>query len=202
MYARKTDFKIVIIGDSFIGKTALLKKFIGKIDIGRSIFESHEVEKDGEKILLEIHDTKGQERYRSLTSSFYRGAQGCLVCFNVMSNSSFDGLKHWMDDVRECVREDIPKILVGINRNNGYKQPLDHSQKISRDKIDAFCELHKLHYIEIDLNDVKRISDCFETLTDMMVKERRRRTSDIGGDMDIVHFPRPREEKKEQDCGC
>ncbi|XP_045189745.2 uncharacterized protein LOC123547052 [Mercenaria mercenaria] len=202
MNRRKIDFKVVIIGDSFIGKSTLLKKFVGKADLGRSPFESYEVQRDGEKIMLQIHDTKGQERYRSLTSSFYRGAHGCLVCFDVMNNSSFDGLRHWMDDVRECVREDIPKILVGINRSNGYKQTLHHSEKLSRDKIDMFCELHKLDYIEVDLNDVKRISECFETLIDMIIEERCRRTRDIGGDMDIIHHSKLREEKKEYKCGC
>jgi GTPase SAR1 family protein len=56
---RKSDFKLVIIGDCYIGKTTLLRKYIGKMDLGKSPFEIHEIDRHGEKIFLEIHDTNG-----------------------------------------------------------------------------------------------------------------------------------------------
>lgn len=59
MQTRGRDFKLVVIGDSFIGKTTMLKKYIGKFDIGRQPFVTKETERNGEKILLQIHDTMG-----------------------------------------------------------------------------------------------------------------------------------------------
>lgn len=60
MQTRGTDIKLVVIGDSFIGKTTMLKKYIGKFDIGRQPFVTKEIERGGEKILLQIHDTMGK----------------------------------------------------------------------------------------------------------------------------------------------
>jgi hypothetical protein len=105
-----------------------------------------------------------------------------------------------MDDVKECVGEHIPKVLVGIHRGN--RDDLTSSTKVSKRNIDLFCELHDLHYIEVDLNNGKNISQCFETLTDLMIHEKNRRTRELNDDRDIVHLPRQREEKKESQCYC
>lgn len=210
MNSRSPEFKLVVIGDSFIGKTTLLRKYVGKGDLGRRPFVTKQIERDGENITLHIHDTMGQERYRSLTSSYYRGSHGCLLCFDVMNTSTFDDLKYWIDDINDCLPTYIPKLLIGIhrssspqhrqNRNQGHSTEI--SQKIPEKHIDLFRDLHKLAYMEVDLNDVSKIMLAFETLVDLVIEDRHRRKNENATDIDIIHIPRTRENRKESECLC
>ena len=98
-------FKIVLIGDSAVGKSNLLSRFArnefdsnSKATIGVE-FQTQVVEIDGKEVKAQIWDTAGQERFRAVTSSYYRGAVGALVVYDISRRSSFDSTKRWLEEL-------------------------------------------------------------------------------------------------------
>lgn len=113
-------FKIVLVGDSGVGKSNLLSRFT------RSTF-SHEEKStigvefatrvltmdDGKKIKAQIWDTAGQERYRAITNAYYRGALGALMVYDVTKQMTFDNIPKWLKELRDHAHRDIVVLLVG-----------------------------------------------------------------------------------------
>lgn len=98
-------FKIVLIGDSAVGKSNLLSRFArnefdtnSKATIGVE-FQTQVVEIDGKEVKAQIWDTAGQERFRAVTSAYYRGAVGALVVYDISRRSTFDSIKRWLEEL-------------------------------------------------------------------------------------------------------
>eukprot|EP00930_Biecheleria_cincta_P072882 TRINITY_DN60223_c0_g1_i1.p1 TRINITY_DN60223_c0_g1~~TRINITY_DN60223_c0_g1_i1.p1 ORF type:complete len:214 (+),score=37.68 TRINITY_DN60223_c0_g1_i1:55-696(+) len=112
-------FKFIIIGDAGSGKSCLLHQFIeNKFKKGSSHtigveFGSKIITVGGRNIKLQIWDTAGQERYRSVTRSYYRGAAGALIVYDITSRESYNHLVNWLADARTLARADISIISVG-----------------------------------------------------------------------------------------
>jgi Ras-related protein Rab-4B len=113
-------FKFVLIGDSGTGKSCLLHQFVdGKFRKGPAKhtigveFGSRAVTIGGKKIKLQIWDTAGQERFRSVTRSYYRGAAGALIVYDLTSRETFEHLKNWCNDSRLLASKDISIMLIG-----------------------------------------------------------------------------------------
>merc|ERR1711970_532683 len=112
-------FKLLLIGDSGVGKSSLLLRFaddtwadsyISTIGVD---FKIRTVEIDGKVIKLQIWDTSGQERFRTITSSYYRGAHGIIVVYDVTEVESFDNVKVWLQEIDRYANENVKKLLVG-----------------------------------------------------------------------------------------
>src|SRR5438309_1672069 len=112
-------FKIVILGDANCGKSSLINMFINKkfkfsydLTIGVD-FGCIDLIINDDKIRLQIWDTAGHERFRSITKSYYKSASGIILCYDVSSEDSFKNLERWLKDINECCEGDVPIILVG-----------------------------------------------------------------------------------------
>merc|ERR1712023_429870 len=112
-------FKLLLIGDSGVGKSSLLLRFaddtytqsyISTIGVD---FKIRTVELEGKTIKLQIWDTAGQERFRTITSSYYRGAHGIIVVYDVTDIDSFNNVKQWLCEIDRYACENVNKLLVG-----------------------------------------------------------------------------------------
>merc|ERR1712071_428819 len=112
-------FKLLLIGDSGVGKTCVLFRFsedafnstfISTIGID---FKIRTIELDGKRIKLQIWDTAGQERFRTITTAYYRGAMGILLVYDVTDESSFNNIKNWIRNIEQLASDNVNKILVG-----------------------------------------------------------------------------------------
>jgi small GTP-binding protein len=112
-------FKLLLIGDSGVGKTCILVRFsedafnstfISTIGID---FKIRTVEIDGKKIKLQIWDTAGQERFRTITTAYYRGAMGIMLVYDVTSEKSFDNIRNWIRNIEENASSDVDKMILG-----------------------------------------------------------------------------------------
>lgn len=98
-------FKIVVIGDSAVGKSNLLSRFArdefdlhSKATIGVE-FQTQVVDIDGKEVKAQVWDTAGQERFRAVTSAYYRGAVGALIVYDISRRTTFESIKRWLDEL-------------------------------------------------------------------------------------------------------
>ena len=112
-------FKILLIGSSGVGKSSLLSRysedsyeanFLPTIGVD---FKIKTIEIDGKKVKLQIWDTAGQERFKNITSSYYRGAHGVIVAYDVTDKKSYQDIHTWMGEVEKHASPNITRVLVG-----------------------------------------------------------------------------------------
>lgn len=169
MSARDCDhlFKVVLIGDSGVGKSSILLRFTDdtfnpeqQSTIGVD-FKVKQINIDDKDIKLTIWDTAGQERFRTLTSSYYRGAQGIALVFDVTRRDSFDYLPHWLKEV--CVYspgsgENVVKILVG--------NKIDCADRVvSRREGETWARSKGMMYLECSAKTKDGIVQVFDEMT-------------------------------------
>ncbi|XP_057162428.1 ras-related protein Rab-2B isoform X2 [Ursus arctos] len=117
-------FKYIIIGDTGVGKSCLLLQFTDKrfqpvhdLTIGVE-FGARMVNIDGKQIKLQIWDTAGQESFRSITRSYYRGAAGALLVYDITRRETFNHLTSWLEDARQHSSSNMVIMLIGNKREN------------------------------------------------------------------------------------
>merc|ERR1711990_959953 len=133
-------FKVVLIGDSGVGKSNLLTRFTrdefksdSKSTIGVE-FATQTIQVDKKTIKAQIWDTAGQERYRAITSAYYRGAVGALLVYDITKQSTFESVKTmWLDELRQNADANIIIMLVG------NKKDLNHIQEIMPEEARSFA---------------------------------------------------------------
>ncbi|KAJ3429126.1 small gtp binding protein rab8 [Anaeramoeba flamelloides] len=96
-------FKIIVIGDSGVGKSSVLLRFT----------KIRSVEIDNKKVKLQIWDTAGQERFRTLTRSFYKGSKGVIVVYDITDRSSFGNIKGWLEEIEKFCNSNVCKMIIG-----------------------------------------------------------------------------------------
>jgi Ras-related protein Rab-8A len=115
----ETRLKLLLIGDSSVGKSSLLlrfaedsfnQSFISTIGVD---FKTRSIELDGEQVKLSIWDTAGQERFRTITAAYYRGANGIILVYDITSEVSFNNIRSWINNIEEHASDSVCKILVG-----------------------------------------------------------------------------------------
>lgn len=111
--------KVIIIGDSGVGKTNLLTKFCDGVfkdsyvaTIGVD-FKIKSITNDGSKIRLQIWDTAGQERFRNITQTYYKGASGIILAYSINNKQSFKNIGSWIKQIETNASETVSKILIG-----------------------------------------------------------------------------------------
>merc|ERR1712216_523256 len=112
-------FKVVLIGDSGVGKSNLLSRFTrnefsleSKSTIGVE-FATRSLDVDGKTVKAQIWDTAGQERYRAITSAYYRGAVGALLVYDLTKHATFENVERWLKELRDHAEANIVVMLVG-----------------------------------------------------------------------------------------
>ncbi|CAA0811911.1 Ras-related protein RABE1c [Striga hermonthica] len=132
--------KLLLIGDSGVGKSCLLLRFsdgsfttsfITTIGID---FKIRTVKLDGKQIKLQIWDTAGQERFRTITTAFYRGAMGILLVYDVTDESSFNNIRNWIMNIIQHASDNVNKILVGNKADMDESKravPTSHGQELA-----------------------------------------------------------------------
>ena len=161
-------FKILVLGDSSVGKTTLLLKYVDGYfptlyvaTIGVE-FKTKKINVDGIDITLQIWDTAGQERFRSVTKSFLKGADGIIYVYDVTNKESFDNLKTWINTAEESIT-DFKKIIIG------NKIDIEDKKKVSTEMLEKFCEKQDLKGLETSAKNGTNVNEMFELLTKMII---------------------------------
>nr|BBE07975.1 GTPase Rab11/YPT3 [Paulinella micropora] len=157
-------FKVVLIGDSGVGKSNLLSRFTrgefnleSKSTIGVE-FATKSIKADGKTIKAQIWDTAGQERYRAITSAYYRGAVGALLVYDISKRITYDNVSRWLKELRDHADRNIVIMLVG------NKKDLRQFRKVQTDEAKEFCKNNKLFFIETSALEKTNVTAAFETI--------------------------------------
>lgn len=157
-------FKIVLIGDSGVGKSNLMNRFTKSefySDSKSTIGVEHATKTlliENKTIKAQIWDTAGQERYRAITSHYYRGAVGALLVYDITDYSSFENVVTWLWELREYADSEIIIVLVG------NKSDLGHLRVVEEKEARAFAEKEKLFFIETSALDASNVDEAFKTI--------------------------------------
>eukprot|EP00124_Ichthyophonus_hoferi_P001566 Ihof_evm5s85 gene=Ihof_evmTU5s85 len=157
-------FKVVLIGDSGVGKSNLLSRFTrnefnleSKSTIGVE-FATRSLKVDTKTIKAQIWDTAGQERYRAITSAYYRGAVGALLVYDIAKHLTYDNVERWLKELRDHADSNIVIMLVG------NKSDLRHLRAVPTEEAKAFAELHGLSFIETSALDATNVELSFQNI--------------------------------------
>lgn len=153
-------FKYIIIGDTGVGKSCLLLQFTDKrfrtdhdLTIGVE-FGARLINIDNKKIKLQIWDTAGQESFRSITRSYYRGAAGALLVYDVTRRDTFNHLGRWLEEVRQNANPHMTIMLVG------NKMDL-HKREVSIQEGEAFAKQNSLIFLETSAKTSANVEQAF-----------------------------------------
>eukprot|EP00179_Madagascaria_erythrocladioides_P013096 CAMPEP_0198370788 /NCGR_PEP_ID=MMETSP1450-20131203/156895_1 /TAXON_ID=753684 ORGANISM="Madagascaria erythrocladiodes, Strain CCMP3234" /NCGR_SAMPLE_ID=MMETSP1450 /ASSEMBLY_ACC=CAM_ASM_001115 /LENGTH=243 /DNA_ID=CAMNT_0044078333 /DNA_START=94 /DNA_END=825 /DNA_ORIENTATION=+ len=118
-------------------------------------FGSRTISFQGEQVKLQIWDTAGQEKFRSITRSYYRGAAGCLLVYDITRRETFEHITSWLEDCRRYSSRDITIMLIG------NKADLEESRQVSREEAERFAAEHKMRFMETSAKTAQNINEAF-----------------------------------------
>jgi len=157
-------FKVVLIGDSGVGKSNLLSRFTrnqfnleSKSTIGVE-FATRSIKVDAKTIKAQIWDTAGQERYRAITSAYYRGAVGALLVYDISKAVTYENVERWLNELRDHADSNIVIMLVG------NKSDLRHLRAVTTEQAAALAEKHGLSFIETSALDSTNVELAFQRI--------------------------------------
>jgi len=157
-------YKVVLIGDSGVGKSNLLSRFTRnefsletKSTIGVE-FATRSIQVDSKTIKAQIWDTAGQERYRAITSTYYRGAVGALLVYDISKSVTYKNVERWLAELRENAAAAIVVMLVC------NKSDLRHLREVQTDEASAFAEKNGLSFIETSALDSTNVELSFQRI--------------------------------------
>ncbi|KAI6120502.1 GTPase [Pisolithus thermaeus] len=175
-------FKVVLIGDSGVGKSNLLSRFTrnqfnmdSKSTIGVE-FATRSINVDGKLIKAQIWDTAGQERYRAITSAYYRGAVGALLVYDISKQATFANVTRWLKELRDHADSNIVIMLVG------NKSDLKHLRAVPTEEATNFATQNELSFIETSALDASNVDSAFQTILTDIYRIVSSKTLDQSGD--------------------
>ncbi|KAJ1292760.1 hypothetical protein BS78_01G015000 [Paspalum vaginatum] len=158
-------FKVVLIGDSGVGKSNLLSRFTrntfsldSKSTIGVE-FATRTVQVEGKSIKAQIWDTAGQERYRAITSAYYRGAVGALLVYDVTKPATFENARRWLRELRDHADASTVVVMLVGNKTDLAA----HLRAVPRGDAAAFAEAEGLSFLETSALDATNVDAAFQT---------------------------------------
>ncbi|CAF0712282.1 unnamed protein product [Brachionus calyciflorus] len=154
-------FRVIVIGDSGVGKTNLLLRFIKnefEFETHPTIgidFSTKTVHIDSQCIKAQIWDTAGQDRFRSISTAFYRGSVAALLVYDITNENTFKNLEKWMDDVRKYADPEIVITLVG------NKCDMESARRVKLTAAKEFAEKNNMSFIETSAMDSINVEEAF-----------------------------------------
>jgi len=165
-------FKLLLIGDSGVGKSCLLLRFaddtytesyISTIGVD---FKIRTIQLEGKVIKLQIWDTAGQERFRTITSSYYRGAHGIIVVYDVTDQVSFNNVKQWMQEIQRYACDSVCRLLVG------NKSDLIEKKMVDTNTAKDYAESMGVPFLETSAKNATNVEQAFMTMASEIKKQQ------------------------------
>lgn len=181
-------FKVLLIGDSGVGKSSLLLRFADDMFTSTYIstigvdFKIRTVEIDGKIVKLQLWDTAGQERFRTITTSYYRGAHGIIVAYDITDIESFRNVRFWLSETQMYAASEVVKLLVGT------KSDLTEQRQVSLADAEAVADEVGIRVIETSSKEATNVNAAFMAMVADM-KQRVDVLLPMSGTSSTLHLP-------------
>jgi len=165
----KLSLKILLIGDSQVGKTSLLLKYTEHVFPVEHIatigveYKDKFIVKDNYNIRLQIWDTAGQERFHSITKNIYRNANGVLFVYDITNQESFNNIKNWIKDLQN-VGNDIKGVIIG------NKLDLEQKRDVSKEDLEEIGKKNQMPFLETSAKQNINVNEGFDLLVNELLK--------------------------------
>ncbi|KAK8875871.1 Ras- protein Rab-4A [Tritrichomonas musculus] len=199
MLGRKFDYslKVIVVGDSGVGKTCLLVRYIRNLFDEESQptlgveFMTKIVTTEKHKIQLQLWDTAGQELFRSVTRGYYRGSAGAFLVFDITNRDTFDNIGRWLQDIKDVARSDVVTLLIG-NKSDKADQ-----RQVSTEEAQEFAQKNSMQYFETSAKTGSNISESIDACVAIIEKNVDDGAYEITPASDNIDFP-----QEQADTGC
>ena len=189
--------KALLIGDSNVGKTTIIGKYLDKNFSEKTLntvgldLKYVKLNINDMKIKLQLWDTAGQERFRSMTTSYYRAVNVIIIVFDVTSQNSFDHIKEWMNNIKQFAKLGVMKVIVG------NKIDLNDERIVTYNEGKNFAESFNIKYFETSAVTREGIVELFETICKDYSKTKRKKPIDSNIKLDNI-----KSENNDNNVGC
>eukprot|EP01122_Echinamoeba_exundans_P002346 TRINITY_DN1228_c0_g1_i2.p1 TRINITY_DN1228_c0_g1~~TRINITY_DN1228_c0_g1_i2.p1 ORF type:complete len:206 (+),score=36.34 TRINITY_DN1228_c0_g1_i2:53-670(+) len=168
------SFKILIVGDIAVGKSNLVHRFTAGKYAGEELpastgadYVPKDLTVDGHKVRVKIWDTAGQEKFQQITASYYRGSHGCIVCYDITKEDSFNNLETWCSQVDKQAMGNVSKVVVGC------KSDLEESRAVKQDAGREFAESKGFGFFEASSKAGTGVQEAWEALVRQCVQAHK-----------------------------
>jgi len=172
-------FKILIVGDSGVGKSCLLLRYADNVYNENYIstigvdFKIRTIDVDGARVKLQMWDTAGQERFRNIVSSYFRSADAIIFAFDVTEPDSFENVDAWLREVQRFSKREATHLLVGTKADLTWKKKVEYEQG------QEYADAHQMSFLETSAKTNANVTQAFHTLA-AMLKQKVDETSGPG----------------------
>ncbi|KAH3764685.1 GTP-binding protein ypt1 [Pelomyxa schiedti] len=153
-----------MIGDSGVGKSSLLLRFADRCfdenwmtTIGVD-FKIRTIEVEGKRVKLQVWDTAGQERFKTITRSYYRGAQGIIIVYDTTDPLSFNNIRQWLVEIERYASDTVHKLLIGNKSDLSSKRAVEYTT------AKGFADSHQIPFIETSAKSSLNVEQAFMNL--------------------------------------
>ena len=188
-------FKILLLGDSEVGKSCFLMRYSDNVFVENYIttigldYKLKNVKLDsGKTIKVQLWDTAGQDKYRTIAKNYFKGSHGILLLYDITKQSSFNNIREWIQDIREEVSQKAIIFLIG------NKIDLADQRKISKEKGIELAEEYKLPFFEASAKSGENVDEVFKALY--------KKISEVYGDLEREMGSKLNKRKKNQRKCC
>ena len=172
-------FKVVLVGDSFVGKTNIMSKYLknefhedSKATVGVE-FGSRQFNIEGHVIKAQIWDTAGQERYKAITSAYYKGAKGAFIVYDITRKESFDNVTKWAEQLKAAADKNLTIIIVGnkVDLEDQRQVKTEEGQNKANELESAFIETSASSGTNLDKAFEMMINEVYKKCHEEMLAE-------------------------------
>lgn len=160
------QFRLILIGDSTVGKSSLLKSFtegkfaeISDPTVGVDFFARLVEVKNGTRVKLQLWDTAGQERFRSITRSYYRNSVGALLVYDITKRPSFEHISEWLYEAKRHIEPHK-----AVFQLVGCKCDMDSDREVTREEAQQFADFYNMYFLETSAKTGLNVEEAFTTI--------------------------------------
>ena len=195
-------FKILLIGDLGVGKSCVILRYIegdfpGNIMSSIGVdFKLKQIELDDRLIKMQIWDTAGHEKFRTITTSYYKSAHAIIILYDITEKASFDHIKNWMIEIDKFGKQGVLKVIVG------NKTDLEEKRAVNKETAEHFAEKYGVKLWEVSAKDNSNIDEMFlDTIKSLLEKNLKIGNDIIGSSLsNNIVINKDKKNKKKKNC--
>ena len=188
-------FKIMVIGESKVGKGDLIKRYTQDKFAGVYLttvgvdFQDKVIQIEDKKIRLQIWDTAGQERFRNIAKNYFHSSDGILLIYDITDLNSFTSLNYWIELIKDNSPENVKLVLVG------NKSHLEEERKVSKEQGEEFAKKYNIKFFEASAKEGINVNETFEYIANAIYDEAKLKGFDKYSSTKLINVP-----KKKKKC--